>query len=88
MSKKTKDPDRWLINAEVRSRVTEVKGRWEVDLIFIDTSDPSHILVRSIADYHSERIALIYAEQMKLAAARDERGTQKVEENAYGINKN
>jgi len=80
--------DTWLLNAEVQSKVEYVKGRWLVSLIFIDTKDPNHILIREIGDYRSERLAEIAALHMKDAAAKDARGTQKVDKNAYNFNDN
>ncbi|WP_340066422.1 hypothetical protein [Ascidiimonas aurantiaca] len=80
--------DTWLLNAEVQSKVEYIKGRWLVSLIFIDTKDPNRILIREIGDYRSERLAEIAALHMKNAAAKDTRGTQKVDKNAYNFNNN
>ena len=84
---KPKD-DSWLLNAEVQSKVEYRKGRWYVSLIFIDTKDPNHILIREIGDYRSEKLAKIAALNMKNTAAKDVRGTQKVDKNAYNFNNN
>lgn len=78
----------WLLNAEVQARIVPEKGRWLVTLVFIDTQDPSHILVREIASYRSKRLAEIHAQQMQLTAAKDPRGTQKVNKDDYNINPN
>ena len=88
MSKKREENDAWLLDAAVETRITKVNGRWEVALVFIDTKDPNHILVRKIGDYQSEKLAKIYAENMKRTAAKDIRGTQKVPKDAYDINNN
>mgnify|MGYP001057354070 CR=1 FL=1 len=78
----------WLINSEVKYRVSPVKGRWEVSLIFINTKDPREVLVKKIGDYRTERLAEIYGRHMQQTAAKDPRGTQKVDNDAYDINNN
>ncbi|HAS59765.1 MAG: hypothetical protein CL554_11935 [Algoriphagus sp.] len=84
----TKPKNNWLMDAEVQYKVTPTKGRWEVLLIFINTKDPSQILIQHIGDYRSERLAEIYGKHMQQTAAKDSRGTQKVNKNAYNINNN
>ena len=78
----------WLLDARVQSKVVPVDGRWEVSLVFIDTKDPKHVLVQRIGDYRSERLANIYARYMQQTAAKDIRGTQKVNKDAYNSNNN
>lgn len=87
-TKKRDTEEAWLKDSAVHVDVFQYKGRWEVSLVFIDTRDPKHILVRRIADYNSERLANIYAEHMRRTAAKDERGTQKVNKDDYHINDN
>lgn len=84
----TKPENNWLMDAEVQYKVTPVKGRWEVSLIFINTKDPSQILIQNIGDYRSDRLAEIYGKHMQQTAAKDPRGTQKVNKNAYNISNN
>tara|TARA_R110000764_G_scaffold69284_4_gene143469 strand:+ start:100 stop:357 length:258 start_codon:yes stop_codon:yes gene_type:complete len=79
---------KWLLDAEVQYKVTPVKGRWEVSLIFINTKDPNQVLIQTIGDYRSERLAEIYGRSMQQTAAKDPRGTQKVDKDAYDINNN
>ncbi|WP_435624268.1 hypothetical protein [Flagellimonas sp.] len=88
MKNKTDDNDDWLLDAEVQTRIVEEKGRWMVSLVFIDTKDPSRILVNEIADYRSKRLAEIAALNMKQTAEKDPRGTQKVKKDDYDINNN
>lgn len=83
-----KQKNDWLIDAEVQYKVTPVKGRWEVSLIFINTKDPNQVLIQIIGDYRSERLAEIYGRSMQQTAAKDPRGTQKVDKDAYNINNN
>jgi len=78
----------WLLDAEVQYKVTSVKGRWEVSLIFINTKDPNEVLIQTIGDYRTERLAEIYGRSMQQTAAKDPRGTQKVDKDAYDINNN
>jgi hypothetical protein len=88
MRKRDNLEDAWLLDAEVQYKVEEVKSRWEVSLIFIDTADPNHILVQKIGEYRSKRLADIYGFNMMKTAAKDVRGTQKINKNDYNINNN
>jgi hypothetical protein len=88
MAKRNDPKDTWLLDAEVRTKIEKQNGRWEVSLIFIDTKDPKHILVHKIGDYRSKRLAEINAMYMQRTAAKDFRGTQKVNKNDYNINNN
>ena len=76
------------MDSEVQYKVTPVKGRWEVSLIFINTKDPNQVLIKTIGDYRSERLAEIYGRSMQQTAAKAARGTQKVDKDAYNINNN
>lgn len=84
----SKENSDWLLDAEVRYEIHHENGRWEVSLLFMDTRDPKHFFIEIIGDYHSERLARIYAEHMTKTAAKDSRGTQKVKKDAYDINDN
>ena len=84
----SKQKSEWLLNAEVQYKVTPVKGRWEVSFIFINTKDPNQVLIQTIGDYRTERLADIYGRSIQQTAARDARGTQKVDKDAYDINNN
>ncbi len=86
--KEDKDKDKWLLDAEVQTRIEEVKGRWVVSLVFIDTKDPKRVLINEIGEYRSKRLAEIYAQNMKQTAEKDPRGTQKVNKSDYDINHN
>ena len=88
MKNQTEHNDDWLLDAEVQTRIVEEKGRWMVSLVFIDTKDPSRVLINEIADYRSKRLAEIAALNMKLTAEKDPRGIQKVKKDDYDINNN
>ncbi len=88
MSLRNKPEDTWLLDAEVKYKIKEINSRWEVSLIFVDTKDPKHLLIKKIGDYRSQRLAEIYATNMMNTAAKDIRGTQKVNKDAYDINNN
>ncbi len=88
MNEKNNPNDAWLINAEVQYKIEEIKSRWKVSLVFIDTKDPKHILIQKIGDYRSKRLAEIYAINMMKTAAKDVRGTKKANKNDYNINNN
>jgi len=88
MAKRNDPKDAWLLDAEVRTKIEEIKGRWEVSLVFVNTTDPNQLLVRKIGDYRSKQLAEIYALNMQKTAAKDKRGTQKVDKSAYNFNNN
>lgn len=88
MARRNDPKDAWLLDAEVRTKIEEIKGRWEVSLVFINTTDPNQLLVRKIGDYRSKQLAEIYARNMQKTAAKDIRGTQKVDKSAYNFNNN
>ncbi|MEQ9165805.1 MAG: hypothetical protein RLO12_06090, partial [Fulvivirga sp.] len=69
MSSEEQNSEKWLLDAEVQHRIVHEKGRWHVELIFIDTTDPKHFLIKRIADYRSERLAQINARYMQQTAA-------------------
>ncbi|MDB2340230.1 hypothetical protein N9V60_01945 [Flavobacteriaceae bacterium] len=86
MARRNDPKDAWLLDAEVRTKIEEIKGRWEVSLVFVNTTDPNQLLVRKIGDYRSKQLAEIYARNMQKTAAKDIRGTQKVDKSAYNFN--
>lgn len=86
--KKEEENNNWLMDAEVQYRITPVRGRWEVSLVFINTKNPRQVLVQTIGDYRSQRLAEISGKYMQQTAAKDPRGTQKVDKDAYDINNN
>lgn len=89
MSKKRpENEDDWLLNAEVRTRIVEEKGRWVVSLVFVDTENPRRFLVNEIGNYRTKQLAEIYARSMKQTAEKDPRGTQKVKKRDYDSNNN
>ena len=88
MEKRNKPEDAWLLDAEVRYRIDEDNGRWEVSLVFVDVKDPKHILIKKIGDYQSQRLAEIYAKNMQRTAQRGSRKTRKISIDDYDINNN
>jgi hypothetical protein len=82
------EDDKWLIDAEVQYKISQVKGRWEVSLVFINTKNPRQVLIQTIADYRTRRLAEISGRYMQQTAAKDPRGTQKLNKDAYNINDN
>ncbi|WP_034260958.1 hypothetical protein [Altibacter lentus] len=88
MAKRNDPKDAWLLDAEVGTKIDHIKGRWEVSLVFVNTADPNQLLIRKIGDYRTKRLAEIYASHMQQTAAKDIRGTQKVDKDAYNFDKN
>lgn len=88
MTPRNSPEDAWLLDSEVQTRIEIIDGQWQVSLVFIDTKDPKHILIRVIGSYRSEKLAKISARYMQQTAARDPRGTQKVNKDGYDFNNN
>lgn len=88
MDKRNDPKEAWLMDAEVRTKIEEVTGRWEVSLVFVNATDPTQFLIKKIGDYRSKKLAEIYALNMQKTGAKDERGTQKVKQSAYNFNDN
>ncbi|MEM6297105.1 MAG: hypothetical protein AAF740_00275 [Bacteroidota bacterium] len=88
MNRKDNPEDAWLLNAEVKTRIEKVDGQWQVSLVFIDTKDPRHFLIRKINSHRTQRLAEISARYMQKTAARDARGTQRVNKDDYNFNYN
>ena len=85
MSKSSSEDEKWLLDAEVQHRVIKNNGQWDVELLFIDTTDPLHFICRKIQTFRSENLANIAAKIMSQNAARDQRGTQKMKKDAFHI---
>ena len=88
MTQRNKPEDAWLLDAEVQTRIKIVDGQWQVSLVFIDTKDPNHILIKKIGSYRTKKLAEISALYMQKTAAKDARGTQRVNKDDYNINNN
>ena len=57
MARRNDPKDAWLLDAEVRTKIEEIKGRWEVSLVFVNTTDQNQLLVRKIGDYRSKPVS-------------------------------
>jgi len=88
MAKQKKPNKDWLKNAAVQSRIEKSKSGWEVSLVFIDCNNPNQVLIRKINTYRTEKLAQIAANYMEQTAAKDPKGTKKIDPNAYHFNDN
>ena len=75
----------WLLDAAVRYHIALRRGRYWVSLVYIDTGNPFRIRIRQIDHYPTLRKAEQYAELLKRGVQRDQRGTLKVNTDAFDI---
>ena len=88
MSSRNNPESAWLMDAAVQSIVTKHKGRWEVSLRFVNPNNPRQFLIHKIADYRTKNLAEIAARYMSQTAAKDIRGTIKMDPNDFNTNTN
>ena len=71
--------DWWLRDTAVVENIVKRKGMWEIHLVFAHYQQPSKLIKRVIAKYASKDKAELNAWYMKRLAAKDQRGTLKVD---------
>jgi hypothetical protein len=70
--------DWWLSDTAVIENVTRRRGIWEIHLVFAHYKQPLKLLKRMITTTYCARKAALMAEYMKRLAAKDQRGTLKI----------
>ena len=71
--------DWWLRDTAVVENIVKRRGMWEIHLVFAHYQDPSKLIKRVIAKCASKDKAELNAWYMKRLAAKDQRGTLKVD---------
>lgn len=71
--------DWWLRDTAVSESVVRREGMWEVQLVFAHYQNPLKLIKRVITRYASLKKAEHHAAYMRRLAAKDQRGTLKVE---------
>ncbi|MEM9918320.1 MAG: hypothetical protein AAF990_09515 [Bacteroidota bacterium] len=70
--------DWWLRDTAVIEMVIQREGMWEIQLVFAHYQEPHKLIKRVISRYTSKRKAELSAWYMRRLAAKDQRGTLKV----------
>lgn len=71
--------DWWLRDTAVIENIVKREGMWEIQLVFAHYLDPKKLIKRVISRYSSKEKAEMNAWYMKRIAAKDQRGTLKVD---------
>ncbi len=71
--------DWWLRDTAVIDNIVKRDGMWEIQLVFAHYQNPHKLIKRTIARYSSKNRAELNAWYMKRLAAKDQRGTLKVD---------
>lgn len=77
--------DFWLRDTAVIERLVKRDGMWEIQLIFAHFKDPKKLIKRSISRFSDKRKAELNAHYMCRLAAKDQRGTLKVNLNDFNL---
>lgn len=80
--------DYWLKDTAVISNVVAKNGMWEIYLIFAHHTKPHQLIKRIIGQFANQQKAQISAHYMQRMAAKDQRGTLKVDGLHFGISSN
>ena len=75
--------DGWLQDSAVIDNITPKCGNWQVSLVFAYTKFPVKFIKRKITVCTTRKRAKITADYMRRLAAKDQRGTLKVQEKDF-----
>ncbi len=77
--------DWWLRDTAVIENIVKRNGMWEIHLVFAHHLQPKKLIKRVISRYTCKDKAELSAWYMKRLAAKDQRGTLKIDLNDFGI---
>lgn len=80
--------DQWLYNTAVIENIWRRRGLWEIHLLFAHCKQPLTFLSRSITCHPCPKRATMMAAFMRRLAAKDQRGTLKININDFNFLKN
>ncbi len=75
--------DSWMGETAVTENVVKTKGMWYIYLVFSHYKNPLLFIRRAISSCFTRKTALIYAAYMRRLAAKDSRGTLKMNPDDY-----
>ncbi|HMQ47162.1 MAG TPA: hypothetical protein PKA00_06615 [Saprospiraceae bacterium] len=77
--------DWWLRDTAVIEIIFKREGMWEINLVFAHYRRPFQLIVRAISRYSSKDKAQLNAQYMRRLAAKDQRGTLKLDINDFNL---
>ncbi len=77
--------DWWLRDTAVIENIVNRDGMWEIQLVFAHYQEPQKLIKRVISRYPSKDKAELNAWYMKRLAAKDQRGTLRVDLKDFGL---
>ena len=75
--------DEWLLDSAVVDNVIERNGNWDVYLVFAHVSDPLKLIKKKITRCTTIKKAELAANYMRRLAAKDQRGTLKIDSTTF-----
>lgn len=75
--------DEWLLDSAVIENVTERNGNWDIYLVFAHIVDPLKLIKRKITKCTTLKRAELTANHMRRLAAKDQRGTLKIDDSIF-----
>lgn len=75
--------DEWLLDSAVIDNIVERKGNWEVYLVFSHVYNPFKMIRKKISKCTSFKKAALSADTMRRQAAKDQRGTLRIDESFF-----
>jgi hypothetical protein len=78
----------WLADTAVLEYLTKRKGTYSINLLFAHYKQPLMLLIRSITHHANPRKAQVMSQLFRRQAAKDQRGTLKIEESSFFIDYN
>ncbi len=78
--------DFWLQDTVVIENVEKRHGAWDIFLVFAQHNQPLKFIKRRITNFASEKKAVLTGHYMRRLAAKDQRGTLKINIQVLGIN--
>ena len=77
--------DWWLRDTAVIENIVKREGMWEIHLVFAHYQEPQKLIKRVISRYTCKSKAELNAWYMRRLAAKDQRGTLKVNLEDFGL---
>ncbi len=77
--------DWWLRDTAVIENIVKREGMWEIHLVFAHYIEPQKLIKRLISRCSSRKKAILSAGFMRRLAAKDQRGTLKVNIEDFGL---
>ena len=75
--------DEWLLDSAVIDNIVERKGNWDVYLVFAHIYNPFKMIKKKISKCISLQKAELAANMMRRLAAKDQRGTLKIDQSLF-----